>query len=243
MVHVSMIEVGDKLSLRSEKNCLWVLISALNDDTILSKREGGDLMSESIYPVYLTDVEAKRLERGWTRAQAAQVLNVHEQHLYRIEKQKSGASLDLALRCARVYGPIKALSDWGEFVIVPGSLKLPDDNEDGKLVGLAGSRRKVRRPTNLGIPVKCMTVLREIGQLDRKLREIHDCMLEVEMGKPGAEERLVTLVKEAQEAFYWIAVLLLHISERYPEVLNEGTEMAFEELLEQVGDEGVRVVA
>lgn len=195
-------------------------------------------MGDSISPVYLTDLQDKRVERGWTRAQAASVLNIHEQHLYRIEKQRSGVSFDLALRCAKVFGTLKASSEWGEFLITPSPTDVQTDN-DSNLIPLAGSRRRVRRPTNLGIPVKCMTVMREIGQLGDKLSEIHLCMLDVEMGKPRAEERLVTLVKEAQEAFFWIAVLLLHISERYPAVLDSGTAMACEELQDQIGCEEV----
>ena len=59
--------------------------------------------------VYFLDLMEKR-ERLESRRQAAQALGVHPQHLYNIEKRRSGVSLPLALRIVRRYGPLHLVS-------------------------------------------------------------------------------------------------------------------------------------
>lgn len=193
-------------------------------------------MGDAMNAVYLVDLQDKREARGLTRAQAAALLGIHEQHLYRIEKGRSGISLDLALRCAKEFGTLRAWSPWGEFLIVPEALLPPAGDGDQDSIALAGSRRRVRRPKGVGIPVKCLVTMREVGQLDAKLREIQESILDVEMGRPGAETRLTALVKEAQEAAFWISTLLIQIGERYPDVFESGTDLAVDELRDQIGE-------
>lgn len=85
--------------------------------------------------VYFLDLMTKR-ERKESRREAARALGVHPQHLYNIEKRRSGVSLSLALRIVRRYGPLHLLSaaDGAIFRIQqvdrpphPGSLETPAD--------------------------------------------------------------------------------------------------------------------
>lgn len=186
------------------------------------------------HTIKVINLKPKMEASGWNVETLAAHFGLDKDHLWKVVSGHRNIAFYLALKLVEMFGPLVVEMNGVRFVLKPaGDTDMGDD--DPRAIKLAGSRRRVRRPMGLGTPVNCMTVLREIGQLDRKLREIHECMLDVEMGKPGAEDRLITLVKEAQKAFFWIAVMLLDISERYPIVLDAGTEMACEELYEQIG--------
>lgn len=68
--------------------------------------------------VYFVDLQEKR-ERVESRRAAAEALGVHPQHLYNIEKRRSGASLALALHFVRRYGPLHLVfAETGELFLI-----------------------------------------------------------------------------------------------------------------------------
>lgn len=59
--------------------------------------------------VYFLDLMDKR-ERTESRRTAAEALGIHPQHLYNLEKRRSGGSLAVAIRAVRRYGPLRLVS-------------------------------------------------------------------------------------------------------------------------------------
>lgn len=74
--------------------------------------------------VYFLDLIDKR-ERTESRRTAAEALGIHPQHLYNLEKRRSGGSLAVAIRAVRRYGPLRLVSaqDGAVFLLQ----ELPDE--------------------------------------------------------------------------------------------------------------------